>query len=256
MIMVSKLHKSRKPVSGSRPGLRKGFVKAAAVMLAATGLVMLSVAMEDLSLLRTPDPVFGFKIGRVMLVVGMLHLLLSGYLFAVQDLRGVILAMWAGLTYTVYVLGASAITKSNPCTIVELIAWKVGLGPWVADKCWKILIAYLVVGGLFVIILEWHQLKQLQTKLFMERWSAVRLGNLQIEETWPNATYAIVEAMAIAERSPIDVGKKGPSDDPIVREYKFCCPSCAQHIRCDQEYLGRRINCPKCQKQIWIRTRN
>jgi hypothetical protein len=31
-----------------------------------------------------------------------------------------------------------------------------------------------------------------------------------------------------------------------MSDLKFSCPSCAQHIQCDESYAGERIPCPSC----------
>ena len=31
-----------------------------------------------------------------------------------------------------------------------------------------------------------------------------------------------------------------------MSDLKFSCPSCAQHIQCDESYAGERIPCPNC----------
>src|SRR5690349_18644376 len=39
---------------------------------------------------------------------------------------------------------------------------------------------------------------------------------------------------------------------PNMKEFKFNCPTCGQHILANTEWSGRKINCPSCQSQITI----
>jgi hypothetical protein len=35
-------------------------------------------------------------------------------------------------------------------------------------------------------------------------------------------------------------------------DFKFTCPHCKQHIRCDTSYVGTQINCPSCRHTITV----
>ena len=37
-----------------------------------------------------------------------------------------------------------------------------------------------------------------------------------------------------------------------MSDLKFTCPSCGQHVRCDQSYAGERIPCPSCAAVIRV----
>jgi hypothetical protein len=37
-----------------------------------------------------------------------------------------------------------------------------------------------------------------------------------------------------------------------MSDLKFTCPSCAQHIRCDESYAGERIPCPNCASLVRV----
>jgi hypothetical protein len=39
---------------------------------------------------------------------------------------------------------------------------------------------------------------------------------------------------------------------PSVKEFKFNCPGCGQHILASTEWIGRKINCPSCKTPITI----
>lgn len=35
-----------------------------------------------------------------------------------------------------------------------------------------------------------------------------------------------------------------------MRDIKFACPHCEQHIKCDDSFGGRKINCPACGREV------
>ena len=39
-----------------------------------------------------------------------------------------------------------------------------------------------------------------------------------------------------------------------MSDLKFSCPSCAQHIQCDESYAGEKIPCPSCASLVRVPT--
>ncbi len=39
-----------------------------------------------------------------------------------------------------------------------------------------------------------------------------------------------------------------------MSDLKFSCPSCGQHVQCDESYAGERIPCPSCASLIRVPT--
>ena len=37
-----------------------------------------------------------------------------------------------------------------------------------------------------------------------------------------------------------------------MKEFKFECPECKQHLACDEQHAGRQIQCPGCNHLIRI----
>ncbi|MEO5803384.1 MAG: hypothetical protein ABIR24_07620 [Verrucomicrobiota bacterium] len=37
-----------------------------------------------------------------------------------------------------------------------------------------------------------------------------------------------------------------------MSEFKFACPHCQQHFRCDEEFSGREFQCPSCHMLLHI----
>jgi hypothetical protein len=40
--------------------------------------------------------------------------------------------------------------------------------------------------------------------------------------------------------------------EPFMSDFKFSCPHCQQHLMCDEKFSGREIQCPACNKLMWI----
>jgi len=58
---------------------------------------------------------------------------------------------------------------------------------------------------------------------------------------------AVHSAPGFMERVPA-----GSLKELAPGDFKFSCPGCGQHIRCDAEYAGRQITCPACRKEIMV----
>jgi DNA-directed RNA polymerase subunit RPC12/RpoP len=37
-----------------------------------------------------------------------------------------------------------------------------------------------------------------------------------------------------------------------MREFKFSCPHCEQHLQCDEQLSGRQFQCPNCNHLIRV----
>lgn len=137
--------------------------------------------------------------------------------------------------YILYGVGmAWVMNVAAPFPAVVAVAWKLGINSKMTDICWKLFIAYLVLGGFLVVALEWRRLKQLEAQAFLKGWGEVRAHEVvKGDSHLRNATKAEVVAKSLPE-------------------FKFFCPSCGQHIRCDAGYVDRKINCPSCKDRIVV----
>jgi hypothetical protein len=151
------------------------FVYAAAVMFAAGGLVMLFGARDDIPPLRHPDAVFGLSTQAVLVAAGLLHLAVGGCLFATRDpMKQGLIACWAGLNYIVYLAGLAWLKAATSIPAVVVVAWELGVSEKTAQIVWRLFIAYLVVIGLSLVVLEWRRLKRLEAEAFLKRWHQSR----------------------------------------------------------------------------------
>jgi phage FluMu protein Com len=38
----------------------------------------------------------------------------------------------------------------------------------------------------------------------------------------------------------------------FMSDFKFSCPTCGQHLKCDEGLSGRQISCPKCKTVVTV----
>jgi hypothetical protein len=205
-------------------------------MCALFGLLILLITLVDIPPLRQRDALFGLTTRTVLVLAGVLHLAVSGYLLAGRDLMNQgIVVLSASWYHVLYGVGMAWVMKvAAPFPAVVAVAWKVGVSAKVADICWKLFIAYQVLGGVLVVALEWGRLKRLRMEIFLKYWVEVRKNEVtRCPSNLRNLTNREMSHKA-------------------VPEFKFSCPSCGQHIRCDECYSGSQIICPSCKNEIVV----
>jgi len=149
----------------------KGYTRLTAGLFAAAGLVLLYTALDRDILLRQPDALFGVSNRTLVVLAGLLHLALGGYLFAGRDwLNRGLMALWAGVNHLGYCVGMAFLHVAAPLPVVQLVAWNLGLRPKTLDLGWKIFIAYLLIGSLLHLQLEWQRLKRVRNEAVLKRW--------------------------------------------------------------------------------------
>lgn len=162
----------------------KGYVYSTAGVLVAVSLVMLLAAFEDWALLRRRDALFGVTIRTVLIVAGLLHLAISGWVLATRDVvNQALLLLWAGVNHVFYYAGLAWLKAATPLPILRVLGMKVGIHARTLDFCWKLWMAYLVVGSLLVLVFEWRRRKRLATEAFFLHWRKTR----EKEENLPPA---------------------------------------------------------------------
>jgi DNA-directed RNA polymerase subunit RPC12/RpoP len=252
--MPANTERSRKAKDEAGLRLVKRLVRASGVMFAAVGLVMLYGARDYIPPLREPDAVLGLSTRMVLVLAGLLHLGISGGMFATRDpmMLGMV-AGWAALNYVVYLAGTVWLKAAGEIPAVVVLGWELGVSAKVIEIVWCFFIVYLVTCGLLLLVLERRRLKQTQAEVFLERWGEMREDKV---------------ASAIqGDRGPVSIGhgavtrdssRQHPSQGEVSKnlpsEFKFSCPNCSQHIRCDRGYRGRKIACPACREQILFPT--
>lgn len=153
----------------------KGLIYFTGIILTVMGIVMLLAAWEDWLLLRRRDGLFGVRIRAVLAIAGVLHLAVSGRLFATRDLmRQGLLLLWIGLNHAVYRIGQAWLKAAMPLPILRVIGMKVGIQAQTLDIYWKLFMVCLLVGSFLVLVFEWRRRKRLETEAFLVRWRKTR----------------------------------------------------------------------------------
>ena len=265
---------------GWAESLAKWYAWSSAGIFALMGLLMLDAASGDkrrMRLLLSPDALFGVSNEALLTIAGIIHLALCGGVLLARDpVTRAGLTGWAGLNYLVYRVGMAWVGVAAPFPCVQLISQKVlYAGPETLDRAWGLSTAYFLAGAATLLALQFRHWRRRRKEAFIEHWREVREA--------PNAPAASGgRASPRAQTSPESSGNQGsrveplepltrpegpsiepkfmgrvpagPPGEPAPGDFKFSCPSCGQHIRCDAAYAGRQITCPACKKQITVLT--
>ena len=214
-------------------------VRSSAVVFALAGLVMLYGARDYIPPLAQPDPVLGLSTRALLCMAGLVHLAISACLCATRDpMKLGLVACWAGLNYIVYLAGTAWLGAAGPIPAVVVLAWELGVSAKVVYTVWGVFIAYLVLGGLLLVALERRRQLRLQAEAFLKGWGDMRQA--------PVPPTPGGRASARAQTS------SESSKESLPPDFKFSCPLCGQHIRCEARYSGQRIACPTCRKEIVV----
>jgi len=233
----------------------KRLVRGSAIMFALTGLVMLYGARDYIPPLGQPDPVSGLPTRSFLCMAGLVHLAISGCLCATRDPMTLgLLAGWAALNYTVYLVGAAWLKATVPIPAVVVLAWELGVTAKVIHTVWGVFIAYLVVGGLLLVLLERRRRLSLEAEAFLKGWGQLRQAPSPPSPGGRASARAQTSSESSASqgsrrRSPSQVTS---SKESVPADFKFSCPLCGQHISYDARYSGQRIDCPACRNEIVV----
>ena len=122
-----------------------------------------------------PESGHGFGEDSGPVVRALLHLAVSGCLFATRDpMKQGLVAGWAGLNYIVYLAGMAWLKTAASIPAVVVVAWELGVSEKTVQIVWRLFIAYLIVIGLLLLVMEWRRLKRLEAEEFLKRWHESR----------------------------------------------------------------------------------
>ena len=237
--------RKREAEAGLRLATR--LVRGTAVMFAAAGLVMLYGARDYIPPLGQPDPVVGLSTRALLCVAGLAHLAISGALCAARDPMTLgLLACWASLNYIVYLAGTIWLKAAGAIPAVVVLGWELGVSAKAIYTVWGVFIAYLALGGLLLVVLERRRRVRQEAEAFVKGWGEMR----QASPPPSPGGRASPRAQTSSESSPSQ-GSRGPSpsqvgstEKSLSADFKFSCPLCGQHIRCEGRYLGTEDRLP------------
>ena len=134
---------------------------------------------------------------------------------------------------------------------VVVVAWELGVRVEWVYLVWKLFIAYLIMLGPLLVLVAWRRGKQLEAEVFLEHWGEARERQVAPAASGSSGAGKMGNRTAQAD-APLQPTRQGEAANRPGAELKFACPSCGQHIRCEQGYVGKQINCPACQKPIQV----
>ena len=243
---------NRQPKPEWIPRFSAAYAYTAAVMLALMGVVMLYTSMDGhrrmAQLLGAPDALFGVSTRTALLVAGILHVVLcAGFLLIRDPIARGMLGTWAAWNFIIYRLGMAWLKAVAPFPAVQAVARKIGVQPNTVDGGWKLFIGYLLLGGAALLVAERQRLRHLKAVAFLQHWREVREApHTPARPAAPASQPAEPEAPAPTSTKHVLPANSSPAN------LKFSCPCCGQHIRCDEAYRGRQINCPACRQDIQV----
>src|SRR5678816_3949183 len=127
--------------------------QAVAAIFAIAGLLLLIISFDDIQILRQKDALFGITTRMLLIFAGLLHLFVSGYLFASRyPLKQGTMLLWFGWNYLLYLVAMVWVIKAEtPFPVMTLLAWKIGVTVHTLTFLWKLFIPYLILAGFIVV---------------------------------------------------------------------------------------------------------
>lgn len=137
---------------------RRVFYGSAGAILILTAAAKLVSATGDSRALALNDPLLTLTHREVLVLVGIIELLLAGYLFLgkKQWLKTSLVA-WLATNFLIYRFVLLWMGVHKPCGCLGTITDALTIPPTTVDLLMKIVLAYLLVGSYGLLLLEWWQ---------------------------------------------------------------------------------------------------
>jgi hypothetical protein len=243
--------------SGWAVRLADGYAYTSAALCAAMGLLMIygtsSEGPRMRQLLASSDAVLRVSNHTLLIVVGIIHLMLSVFLIVKRDpISCGAMTGWAGLNYLVYRVGMVSMGVAAPFSCVQAVAQNAGVAPATLDVWWRLVTLFYLTGACVILACEWRRWRRAKSKAFVERWREYReTPTVWVTTTQPEKSVPGEKAATNSCR-PVN-GYAELINKAVKGDFKFTCPNCGQHIRCELDYTGRQVHCPGCKKSITLR---
>jgi hypothetical protein len=132
----------------------KWYVFSVCWILILTGLAKIASSFGHVQVLEQPDPIFNFPFRTLMLLVGLLELLVSaiclfGKSASIRFKLG--LVTWLSSNMAFYRWALWYVHWQKPCPCMGTLTSALHVPPHDADFALKIILAYLLLGGIFLI---------------------------------------------------------------------------------------------------------
>ena len=204
-------------------------------------------------LLSRPDAVLGISNHALLLVAAVIHLALSVVLTVKRDpMTCGALTGWLGLNYLVYRFGMDWLGKAAPFASIQAVARNLGVAPRNLDAAWQWITLFYLMGTCVILAGAWRHWRRAKSNDFLEHWReyretpALRAGAVRPEKPRPGERVATESRIAGSDLVElINTSVKGA--------FKFTCPNCGQHIRCEAGYADQQVVCPGCNQSVTLR---
>jgi hypothetical protein len=138
--------------------MAKKFIFSCCVLLTLTGLAKLYSATGNAEILDLADPLLGVSNGTVFLTAGALELSVAAYLLLGENnIRRCACIFWLALNFFLYRVGIYWLNLGKACPCVGTLGEKLerlGLKPEMTNWLLKMVIVYMLTGGVFFLIAE------------------------------------------------------------------------------------------------------
>jgi methylamine utilization protein MauE len=142
--------------------LIRSFVLSAGVILLTAGTAKLVSVFGSAQVLEVEDPIFGISYRYLMIFAGVLELAIgSSCLFNKARRMNLGLVAWLATGFLAYRVGLWFIGWRGPCACLGNLADALRISPDTVDVAMKILLGYLLLGGL----MSWKCLNLLEREL-------------------------------------------------------------------------------------------
>lgn len=131
----------------------KTYIITVACIFVATALAKLASAGGSARVLNLPDPLLTFQTRHVLAGVGVLEVLLAGYLFlGGNQWMKLSLIAWMASNFLVYRLGLWWTDAPKPCGCLGTVTDALPVSPRFVDYGMKAILAYLLIGSVALIV--------------------------------------------------------------------------------------------------------
>lgn len=135
------------------------------VVFAVTGCAKVVSFFDSVRIMYLDDPIFGIPFRYLLLLVGVLEILVSGFcLFGNKIKLSALFVAWIATNFVIYRLGLWFMGWHHPCGCMGNLADALHVPLQTADTAMKIVLAYLLIGSYATLFWLWKE-KRKQSSL-------------------------------------------------------------------------------------------
>lgn len=138
------------------------FRVSAGVVCLVTGSAKVLSTVGSAGILKSIDPVFGWQIGHLVLMAGIVELVVAGVclLYGKQPILVTTFVAWLATILLAYRVGLWWMDWHRTCHCLGNITDAIHVSPVTADDIIKLMLAYLLIGSYATLFWLWRQRKK------------------------------------------------------------------------------------------------